>query len=219
MLERNEVSETRERFADESSDAVRAPSLKEWFVAFGALTAVFIAAVAVGVILSGCGGQKSAGERAQVSSQAVTPESGTQAQVASAVPAQAPVQRGLSAADLAVHEGLPPDFSVAVADTLVTPGQPLEFVVQGTPDVALVALSDGRDDPMPLVRDAGKDTWRVTYRVPLHPRQARFGVSVTAKNEADHWRRAWVFLHVDRGDSTSTSATPVDNPDEIGDCN
>jgi hypothetical protein len=59
--------------------------------------------------------------------------------------------------------------------------------------------------------------WRAQDRVPLHPRHERFGVSVTARNDADRWRRVWVFLNVGAPDSSATVETPADNPDELVD--
>jgi len=97
------------------------------------------------------------------------------------------------------EHSLPPDLVAAVSDTFVTAGQPIEVTVQGTPDVAEMALSDGRGDPLPMVRDSSDDTWRVDYRVPLRPKQNRIGLSVTAKNDQKKWARVWLFLTVDDG--------------------
>ena len=94
---------------------------------------------------------------------------------------------------------LAPDLAAAVSDTFVTAGQPVEVTVQGTSDVVEMALSDGRGDPLPMVRDSLDNIWRVDYRVPLKPRQSRLGLSVTAKNEHGQWARRWVFLTVDDG--------------------
>ena len=97
------------------------------------------------------------------------------------------------------EHSLPPDLVAAASDTFVTAGQPIEVTVQGTPDVAEMALSDGRGDPLPMVRDSSDDTWRVDYRVPLRPKQNRIGLSVTAKNDQRKWARVWLFLTVDDG--------------------
>lgn len=218
MRNRNEVSEIRERFAD-GSEAAREGSMPgEWSKALGVFAVLFVASVIAGVVLSGCGQRSESRAQADVSAQpAVTTGAATQAQVAStdAVPAAAP--GGLSVADRAVLEGLPPDLSVSVADTLVAPGETVEFTVEGTEDVSQVALSDGRDEPTPFVRDAGTNLWRAQYRVPLHPRSERFGVSVTARNDADRWRRVWVFLHVETQAGDECQLGPIDNPDERAD--
>lgn len=211
MRERNEVSEIRERFADGNGDEARQATRRRWPGTLGLFAVLFVAAVAAGLALAGCGGREHADAAAESSAAVATPGTPTQVQVAS-VAASAPVPSGLPAGELAKREGLPPDFVVNVPDTLVAPGEVVEFRVEGTSDVGEIALSDGRDEPLPFVRDPGTDTWRVQYRVPLHPRQDRFGVSVTAKTELGRWRRSWVFLHVERGDSSA-----VENPGELED--
>ena len=109
---------------------------------------------------------------------------------------------------------VPPDAVVAVSDTFVTAGQPIVVTVQGTSDVTEMALSDGRGDALPMVRDSTSDTWRVNYRVPLRPKTDRLGLAVTATNDSHRWRRVWVFLQIDDGkqkletetsDSTNTA--------------
>ena len=111
-------------------------------------------------------------------------------------------------------KSVPPDAVVAVSDTFVTAGQPIEVVVQGTTDVTEMALSDGRGDALPMVRDSSSDVWRVNYRVPLRPKTDRLGLAVTATNGSHRWRRVWVFLQIDDGkhrietgasDSTNTA--------------
>lgn len=216
MLERSEVAQVRERFADGDGMEAEERSPRRWPRVLGAFAALFVASVVAGVLLSGCGRQGGSATGTETSAAVVTPETGEQVQVAAAAVAPAPAQ-GLSAGDLAVREGLPPDLSVSVPDTLVIPGEVVDFTVLGTTDVSEMALSDGRDEPLPFVRDEGADTWRVQYRVPLHPRGERFGVSVTAKTELGRWRRVWVFLHVERGDATPADEAPVDNPDELVD--
>ena len=202
MKKQQEVSEVRDRFTDGSGDVAQAREHQSALHAIGVLAVVFVVVVAGGVLLASCGSKGDSSVQTSASGQVSSLDPGQHTTVASAVATPLPVQGGLSAADTAVREGLPPDLSVSVADTLVTPGQAVEFTVQGTPDVAQVALSDGRDDPMPFVRDQGTDTWRTQYRVPLHPRYERYGISVTAKTDADRWRRVWIFLHVSQGDST-----------------
>ena len=177
------------------------------------IATVLLVAVA-GAMMFGCGSHESG---TSSSSSASAPSAEPSAQASEAVTAAATIPAapgGAPASPKVVREGLPPDLTVSVEDTLVTPGEAVEFLVEGTPDVTEVTLSDGRDEPLPLVRDEGKDTWRVMYRVPLHPRYERFGVSITAKNAANRWRRSWVFLHVGTDDSTGQCEEPVDNPDE-----
>ena len=97
------------------------------------------------------------------------------------------------------EESVPPDLDVSPVDTLVAPGQLIDFNVRTTSDVTRLALSDGRDEPLAFVREAGTDRWSVTYRVPLKPRVERWGVSITARTDAQRWRRVWVFLSVHDG--------------------
>ena len=103
---------------------------------------------------------------------------------------------------------VPPDAVVAVSDTFVTAGQPIEVVAQGTSDVTEMAVSDGRGDALPMVRDSTGDTWRVNYRVPLRPKTDRLGLAVTAKNDTHMWRRVWVFLQIDDGKQKVETGTP-----------
>ena len=214
MKKQDEVSEIRERFTDGSGDAEQVREKRAALKAVGVIAAVLVATVACGVMFASCGSPGDSSAQASASGQSPSADVSQHASVALSSGLRAPVQGGLSAADTAVREGLPPDLSVSVGDTLVKPGQALEFTVQGTPDVAEVALSDGRDEPMPLVRDKGTDTWRTQYRVPLHPRQERFGISVTAKTEASRWRRVWIFLHVASSDSTKADTTQGEDVDE-----
>jgi hypothetical protein len=216
MTSRNEVTEIRERFAGETGDEAMAPAPARWIKVFGAFAALFVAAIAAGLVLSGCGASEDSGTRTETSAQVEGQEAVTHAQVASAVGTPAPAQPGLSAEEMATREGLPPDLEVTVGDTLVAPGEVVDFTVEGTDDVSQIALSDGRDEPLPFVRDQGTNLWHVQYRVPLRPKQDRIGVSVTAKNDLARWRRVWVFLHVEeKADSTEGCQIPADNPDEL----
>lgn len=109
---------------------------------------------------------------------------------------------------------VPPDLVVAASDTFVTAGQPIEVRVQGTTDITEMALSDGRGDAIPMVRDSVGDTWRVNYRVPLRPHADRLGLAVTAKNDSQRWRRVWLFLQVDDGKQQVETETPDELPSE-----
>ncbi len=161
----------------------------------GLVVSALLGAVALGIM--GCG--QNAADRAPVASKAQTEVGSTSPPAVAAVPAaqEAPASGTLMSGGGAA-EGLPPEIAVSLADTLVVPGQPVEIEVEGTPDVSQIALSDGRGDPMPFVRDSTGNAWRVGYRVPLRPREDRLGLSVTARNESNRWRRVWIFLHVQR---------------------
>lgn len=214
MRKQDEVSEVRDRFTVGSGDVEQAKEHDSAVRTLAVLAAVFVVVVAGGVLMASCGNQGDSSTHAISSGQVSSLDAGQNTSVASAIATPPPAQGGLSAADSAVLEGLPPDLSVSVPDTLVKPGQAVEFTVEGTTDVAQVELSDGRDEPMPFVRDRGTDTWRTQYRVPLHPRSERFGISVTARTEASRWRRVWVFLHVGQADSAKVVTAPEQDVDD-----
>ena len=115
-------------------------------------------------------------------------------------------------------KSVPPDAIVAVSDTFVTAGQPIEVKVEGTPDVTEMALSDGRGDPLPMVKDSTGNVWRVNYRVPLRPRTDRLGLSVTARNESKSWRRVWIFLQIDDGKQQVQTAAACDSTTTLPSC-
>ena len=171
-----------------------------------------IAAVITVAVVGGCGHEQSARTASTVSepsaaSQAVVASTDGGEQQAASTPQQVPDE---FSNDL---RALPPDLVPAVSDTFVTAGQGVEVKVEGTPDVTEMALSDGRGDPLPMVRDSVGNTWRVGYRVPLRPQQERIALSVTAKNDQHRWRRVWLFLNVDDGQHPieSQSASPDTN--------
>ena len=174
--------------------------------------ATLLALVATFMLLQGCG-SRSSHRTATVTRTASEPALTTAVAASNPVPSGA---QGLAVEDLSRVEdpgAVPPDVIATVSDTFVTPGQAVEVRVEGTSDITEMALSDGRGDAIPMVKDAIGDTWRVGYRVPLRPGTERLGLGVTAKNQANRWRRVWVFLEVGggepkveapAGDSTST---------------
>ena len=50
-------------------------------------------------------------------------------------------------------------------------------------------LWDGIHDRQAFAYDSTNSLWRATYRVPLKPSFERVGLSVTAQNESNRWRR------------------------------
>ncbi len=111
-------------------------------------------------------------------------------------------------------KAVPPDIIVAASDTFVTAGQPIVVKVEGTEDITEMALSDGRGDALPMVRDSSSHVWRVNYRVPLRPSADRLGLAVTAKNDSNRWRRVWLFLQVDNGKQTTETESLDERPSE-----
>ena len=184
---------------------------RSMFAAWASASA--IALVGAVALLEGCGQERStaASSPAPESSAAVQ-----QATVASTGTIQPAVGEALArpvevSSDL---NALPPDMVAAVSDTFVTAGQPVEVKVEGTPDITEMALSDGRGESLPMVRDTVGNVWRVGYRVPLRPKQDRIGLSVTAKNDQHRWSRVWLFLQVDDGKQSveTQSVKPDTNP-------
>lgn len=169
-----------------------------------------LALVATFMLLEGCGG-RSSHRTATVTRTAADPAVSTA--VAAANPVVASHEQGLAVEDLGRVEdpgAVPPDVIATVSDTFVTPGQAIEVRVEGTSDITEMALSDGRGDAIPMVKDAIGDTWRVGYRVPLRPGTERLGLGVTAKNQSHRWRRVWVFLEVAGGQPKVEAGEPVE---------
>ena len=77
-----------------------------------------------------------------------------------------------------------------------------------------MALSDGRGDALPMVKDSTGNVWRVNYRVPLRPKTDRLGLAVTAKNEGNRWRRVWMFLRINDGTQQVETETPAESQPE-----
>jgi hypothetical protein len=173
------------------------------------VAATVVALVATVTLLESCGSDSSSIKPA--ASQHETTATQQQNVVASTDGLQASANGSLQEPQVESSgelKSVPPDAVVAVSDTFVTAGQPIEVVVQGTSDVTEMALSDGRGDTLPMVRDSTSDVWRVNYRVPLRPKTDRLGLAVTAKNDAHMWRRVWVFLQVDNGKQKAETDTP-----------
>ncbi len=153
---------------------------------------------AAALLVSGCGQSSSPSDHtAAVATSPPSTEAVPATNLGTPVAASSETpQLGARLRKLGSPESVAPDLAVAVPDTTVSPGEVVKFTVHGTEDVNQVVLSDGLNDPQAFALDTTTNVWRVQYRVPLRPRQERIGVSVTARNESSHWRRVWVFLHV-----------------------
>ena len=176
----------------------------EWLERSGDVLVMSFAVAAATLLLSGCGGEKKSGSTvAQVSQPSAVENVVPAVSTSPAAPAQnAALSQGSTANGL---DGiLPPEIALAEMDTLVTPGQPVRVTVYGTPDVTEISMFDGVNDRQALVHDTEHDTWSVDYRVPLRSKSDRIGLSLTAKNGANRWRRVWVFLKVG-----STASVPT----------
>jgi len=162
------------------------------------------------MLLEGCGhGSKSTAQSNEVGTSSTEVASAVVASNPVAVPAGIGSETTQPQGEFTGDPGLaPPDVVAAVADTFVTAGQAVEVQVEGTPMSVTMALSDGRGDAIPMVKDA-TGTWRVGYRVPLRPSSDRLGLAVTAKNQAQRWRRVWLFLQVDDGKQQVEQTVPT----------
>jgi hypothetical protein len=89
-----------------------------------------------------------------------------------------------------------PDLDVMTSDTLVYRREQVDITARTTADAGDVVLWDGFGDRQALVYDASANVWRGRYRVPLRTPSDRLGLSVTAKNGEQRWRRVWVFLSI-----------------------
>ncbi len=155
---------------------------------------MLLVAVGVGVGLAGCGESSQSTSQSQDVGTVVQPaESGGEPASQGHVSAASSEQAVVEAAP--VSDGSqPPDFVPFVTDTLVAPGESVDVTVQGTPDIVEVVLRDGIHDPQGFRYDAASKTWQLIYRVPLRRSWERIGLSVTARNDANRWRRMWLFL-------------------------
>jgi len=170
----------------------------------GKWSALAAAATAVVFLAVGCGrnGDQAASAGGSETRAAVAEQAPG---AAAAVPAAARSAAG-EGVSTALPEGneavsidsLPPDVAASVTNTLVQPGEIIEVSAQGSSDVAEIHLSDGVRTMQPLVYDSTAGLWRAYYRVPLRTTADRLGLSVTAKNGFNRWRRVWIFLTVER---------------------
>lgn len=172
-----------------------------------AASAVLLGLLIVTLMLQSCGGAKSesASAGAETQAQPVVVENATQPG-AGVIAAPAVAEASAPNAE-APSDALPPEIALRDPSTHVLPGQAVTILVDGTPDVTQMVLSDGINDPQALVRDASGDgSWQAAYRVPLRPRDNRIGLSVTAKNQSGRWRRVWLFLEVVKPETAATDS-------------
>ena len=162
-------------------------------------TAVITASALVAFLALGCGEQK---QQAAVESgpapavqetpSAVMAAAGTITQEAGATP-EAGVAEG------ATQDLLPPDVTATGPDSLVVPGTVVEITAQASTDVTSMTLMDRLGQKYPMTYDTDAKAWRVQYRVPLKTHIDRLGLSVTATNGTNRWKRVWVFLGIQGG--------------------
>ena len=158
-----------------------------------------VASLAVGFLAMGCGKQQTETASVQTGTiQTATAEQpiagGKGTLPTTTLAAATPEGEGVAAL---ATDSLPPDVVASASESLVKPGQIVEIAAEGSLDVVGVTLTDGLGKAAPLTYDQTAKCWRVLYRVPLGTATDRVGLSVTAKNGLERWRRVWVFLKVD----------------------
>jgi hypothetical protein len=99
---------------------------------------------------------------------------------------------------VASADSIPPEIDASVADTLVTKGSVVEITADASPDVTSMSLRDGTGTEQLFAYDSDRKLWHVFYRVPMKIRADRCGLSITASNGSNHWRRVWLFLRVEQ---------------------
>ncbi len=87
----------------------------------------------------------------------------------------------------------PPDVEVTLSDTSVQRRDRVDVTARTTADAVEVVLFDGIGEKQALTYDESANVWRGSYRVPLRAPD-RHGLSVTAKDGSNRWRRVWAFL-------------------------
>jgi hypothetical protein len=154
------------------------------------------AMLVVAFLALGCGQEK---ERAAVETNA-TPAAAMQQSTPPAVEATSlttPETKETGSAD--TSEVLPPDVTAAGPDSLVLPGSVVEITAQASTDAQSLTLTDRLGHKVAFTYDVDAKAWRVKYRVPLTTTIDRLGLSVTATNGTNHFKRVWVFLKIEGG--------------------
>ena len=96
-------------------------------------------------------------------------------------------------------DSLPPDVTAFATDSLIVPGNVVEITAETSTDATSLILTDRVGHKYPFMYDTEAKAWRVHYRVPLRTEIDRLGLSVTATNGANRFKRVWVFLKIQGG--------------------
>jgi hypothetical protein len=154
------------------------------------------------LVLAGCGGEQQVADKTEAPLRVPVEQTATVAAMTGA-PASTPEEEVVASAD-----SLPPEVAVEVMDHTVEPGEAIEITALGSPDVRDVVMSDGMGHSTAFVYDLPAKAWKAYYRVPMKHSGERLGLSVTAKNDGNRWRRVWLFLDIaDPTVSTATDST------------
>lgn len=103
-------------------------------------------------------------------------------------------------------ESMPPEIDASVSEDPVAPGSVIEITAVGSSDVTEMVLRDALGRTYPLTRHEETGTWRAFYRIPMKVAGDRVGLSITARNGVNRWRRVWVFPKVATQEAASDSS-------------
>lgn len=165
-------------------------------------------AIALGLLISGCGARQSSGTSAESSAQTTVVPVSQEGMPAALEVAQEQPSKPAEASEPGT---VPPDLELSVDDTLFTRGEIVEIRAQTTLDAVDLVLSDGIHAPRQFSYDSASGSWVVQYRIPLNPSSERLALSATARNSAKQWCRKWVFLSVAEPDVQPDSASVVEH--------
>lgn len=179
-------------------------------------TTLLAAGLAIAFLAFGCGKEESGtvatGAAASAPTRvarnaAATPASAPTAGVAETTPqADETSVQGLRMGTVS-GDSLPPEVIASTSVEHAAPGAIVEITAEGSADVTAMTLTDGRGRTQPFTFDEASGVWRTLYRAPLQTAGDRVGLSVTAKNAANRWRRVWIFLNVGREVAPADSAS------------
>ena len=176
---------------------------------------LFLTAAAMAFLAIGCGEQKSKTAVQRAEANGVT--SGVMVATTEKIPAIAASTQGTATEGAAANsestatpqadpsatetlaDALPPDVAATVSEAIATPGGVVEILAEGSPDVTAVTLTDAVGKKYPFTYQPATDRWRVLYPVPIRTKTEQLGLSVTAANGSNRWKRIWVFVDIGQG--------------------
>jgi uncharacterized lipoprotein NlpE involved in copper resistance len=160
---------------------------------------VITVAAVVAFLALGCGEQKQQAAVETSATPAAAIEQASPAVVAAASTATPEAGLAGEGSETNTSESLPPDVTAFAPDSAVVPGNIVEITAQASTDVTSMTLTDRLGQKYSFLYDTDAKAWRVKYRVPLRTHIDRLGLSVTATNGSNLWKRVWVFLSIQGG--------------------
>ena len=154
--------------------------------------AALVGAALVALMAIGCGRQEQTAKAEHEAGDAAVAETITPA---AAIMTSTVANTEVAASDeIASGDALPPDVTASTAERITAPGHVAQITAQGSPDVTTMVLTDRLGKKAPFAYDSTAGVWRVSYRVPITATGEQVGLSVTATNGANRWKRIWVFV-------------------------